>query len=404
MPNIKSAFFGRHTPCSICGKDLFNTPPNEWSFAPRTRSFFHRTCLGNTLPAANPSPMPSYAPPTPSPEPLPESPKEVFPLNAETRERAKDLINQGNRIGAIKAIREQTNVGLDAAIQIAEKLQSEVLTEREKEQRERERLAEVQRLADEAFKKAKLANKTDHYCFERLLSYMQIRRSDGHHEDIYIPGAPGSGKSFAIKRAAAKLELRYAYIALSEATQPSQIFGYMDASGNYVPSLFYHFYKDGGVLDIAELYNTNANVFSMLNNALDNGMASFPCGMVERHANFIAIGNGNTDLRGPNDMFPQRQKQDAASIARFTFIFDWGYDEDLELALFPKHEKMVRWVQSLRKVIEQRKDKLVAGTREMRKIAGLLDAGIDVNTALRDGLFKNYQATKELLLAHPINF
>lgn len=348
MPNIKTATFVKHVNCAFCGQDLYGTLANEWSYSPIKKIFFHKNCYSSG--GSSPAPLPS-APPSSW------KPPQVPPITPTIPQEPK--IPPANPIPTPEPV-----------------------------------------IAPSKPK----TSKTEHCCFERLLQYMKIRRDDGHHEDIYIPGAPGSGKSYAIKQAAKKLDLRYAYIALSEATQPSQIFGYCDANGKYVETLFYQFYKDGGVLDIAELDNTNHNIFTLLNNALDNGNASFPCGMIERHKDFIAVGNGNTDLRGPSDMFPGRQKQDAASIARFTFLYDWDYDPELELSLFAKHEKMVLWVQKLRQLVTQREDKLVAGTREMRKIAGMLEAGIRSDIAVKDGLFKNYQATKELLLLHPLTF
>ncbi len=343
MPNISSKIFQGPALCGVCGKPLNGAFPGTWTFSTSKnfKAFYHIKCLQD----AKASPKPKWEPPKPWVPPTnPPAPVPEAPeeklLNVVTPAIAKPFVK-----------------------------------------------------------------KTEHFCFAKLISYMHIRRNDGHHEDIYIPGAPGSGKSFAIKQAAKKNDLRYAYIALSEATQPSQIFGYMDANGHYVESILYNWYKDGGVLDIAELDNTNANIFTLLNNALDNGACSFPCGIVERHKDFIAIGNGNTDLRGPSTLFPGRQKQDAASIARFTFISDWDYDKELEMSLYgEKYPRMVQWVQTLRPIIEQRKEQLVAGTREMRKIHGLLDAGFSSSEALNDGLFKNYQAKKELLLTHPIDF
>ena len=401
MPNISTKVFQGSALCGICGKPLAGTNPGHWTFSTSKnfKAFYHVKCLQDSK-KTSPS-APSWKPATPASMPQPDQYEEI-PLTPQQMSDLKAIvqahIKQDRFIGAIRTIRETTNKGLKEAKDLMEQWRDELnLTAP---------IASFEPPITAPIPTPKpLVKKTHHFAFDDLVKMMQIRRDDGHHEDIYIPGAPGSGKSFAIKQAAKTLESRYGYIALSEATQPSQIFGYMDANGKYVETLLYKFYRDGGVLDIAELDNTNANVFTLLNNALDNGACSFPCGTVERHKDFIAIGNGNTDLRGPTNLFPGRQRQDAASIARFTFIHNWDYDAELEWSLYgEKYPKMVQWVQKLRSIIEQRKEQLVAGTREMRKISGLLDAGFSSAESLHRGLFKNYQATKELLLVHPITF
>ncbi len=270
---------------------------------------------------------------------------------------------------------------------------------------------------------------TDHFQFDDLRKLIHARL------DTYLGGAAGSGKSHAIASAAKSFGLRYEYIALSDATMPSYIFGYQTANGDYVPTTFYDFYRNGGVLDIAELDNANTNVFTLLNNALDNGHCTFPgrskdepFQLVMRHENFITVGNGNTFLRGPDAMFPARQRQDAASIERFIFI-NWKYDERLERALvlgtplvttqpfIPENielslstrAKIVDWAHALRKICSPgassvQGEKLVVSMRGIKKLTRLMEIGFSSSQAVRMAIFKEYAETEKLLKLVPLTF
>lgn len=235
------------------------------------------------------------------------------------------------------------------------------------------------------------------------------------HVNIYLGGSPGAGKSYNIKLAAERAELEYAFIALSDATMPSAIFGYQTADGDYVPTVFYHFYLNGGVLDIAELDNCNANVFTLLNNALDNGSYFFPgrskdeaFHKVTRHKDCIVVGNGNTFLRGPSDMFPARQQQDAAAIERFRFI-NWQYDEALELHL-TNNSPLTVWAHQLRALCAPGKagkangEQLVVSMRGILDSVDLLNSGFSKLEAVNMAIFKEYEDREKLLKLCPINF
>jgi energy-coupling factor transporter ATP-binding protein EcfA2 len=197
--------------------------------------------------------------------------------------------------------------------------------------------------------------------------------SKNHH--TYLYGAPGSGKSTAAAQAAKALNLTYGYISLNPQTPESRLLGFVDATGTYRPTVFHDIYKNGGVFCIDEIDNASPALLTTLNGCLENGIASFPCGMVERHASFICIGTGNTSGRGASYLFPERRPFDAAMADRFTFL-SWDYDLTLEraiaLAYNPNAATWVSWVQAVRAHVETNKIRLIVSPRVSYKGAQYL--------------------------------
>jgi len=195
---------------------------------------------------------------------------------------------------------------------------------------------------------------TQHCYFPRLLDLMVSGTS------TYLWGPPGTGKTQAAIEAAKALGLDYAVISMSPQSPASKLEGFIDAQGRYTDPDFHRLYTQGGVFVVDELDNMSAAAATVFNSALANGVASFPCGMAVRHADFIFVGTGNTSGRGPTPQFPERRKLDTATTSRLRFLA-WPADHKLELALATAHgggadaavEKWVRWVQMVRDYISR---------------------------------------------------
>lgn len=168
----------------------------------------------------------------------------------------------------------------------------------------------------------------------------------------YLWGPPGGGKSHAAKQAAEALGLGYGYISLNPQTPESRLLGFIDATGTYRDTPFYRAYKHGGVFCIDELDNAHPALLNTLNGLLENGLAAFPCGMVERHVDFVLVGTGNTNGRGGNILYPERRALDSAFAERFVFV-RWEYDTRLETALVkavnPNAGAWLKWCRAVRK-------------------------------------------------------
>jgi len=205
-----------------------------------------------------------------------------------------------------------------------------------------------------------------HERFEKLLYLIGLR----HH--VYLYGPPGSGKSTAARQCAESLEWHYGYISLNPQTPDSRLLGYMDATGNYRPTLFRQIYEGGGVFCIDELDNASASLLTTLNSALENGHGAFPDGLVERHANFVLVATGNTAGYGGNPAFPERRPFDAAFAERFTYL-EWNYDESLEkriaLQYNPEAIQWILWVKQLREWAKVNFPRLIVSPRATFKLA-----------------------------------
>lgn len=187
-----------------------------------------------------------------------------------------------------------------------------------------------------------------HYDMPKLLYLI------GKRKHAYLWGPPGAGKSHAAAQAAHALGLGYGYISLNPQTPESRLLGFIDATGQYRATPFYAAYKDGGVFCIDELDNAHPALLNTLNGMLENGLAAFPCGMVERHPDFVLVATGNTNGRGGNIHFPERRALDSAFAERFVFL-NWEYDTHLErrltLAANENAKPWLTWVRQARKFV-----------------------------------------------------
>lgn len=183
-----------------------------------------------------------------------------------------------------------------------------------------------------------------HFLYPLLAHYVGVR------QHVYLWGAPGAGKSYVARQVANALGLEFSFVSVNPQSPASLLLGYMDANGAYRESELFRRWRDGGVFLFDEQDNCSASLLTVLNGMLASDVASFPCGMVPKHADFIFVGTGNTTGRGGDYQFPDRRKIDEASIDRLAFV-RWDYDLDLEVKLVEgsKHgETWVRWIQSVR--------------------------------------------------------
>jgi hypothetical protein len=216
----------------------------------------------------------------------------------------------------------------------------------------------------------------------------------------YISGPAGSGKTTLVKNLAKDLKLKYYSISVCSQTTVSAIFGFVDASGHYRPSLFRLAYEFGGVFLMDELDAGNANTIAAINQAIENGICGFPDGkMVDAHPDFVFCASGNTVGTGANKKYIGRNPLDGASLDRLAFI-EWEYDEELELQI-SSNPYWVKRVQAYRLIANQLGIGLIISPRASKNGSKLINDGIPLHLVEKTVIFKGQvdKATQEKLIA-----
>ena len=220
-----------------------------------------------------------------------------------------------------------------------------------------------------------------HKQFEDLLSVVSVG------ENAMITGGAGLSKSTAVVQVAKALKLEYTSMSFSNQTTKTDLMGFVDANGIYRESGFVKRFVNGGVFLGDEMDACSANVFVLLNSAIENHFMTLPNGeRVEAHENFRFVGTANTNGRGAKDGFTARNRIDVASLDRFVVI-EWSLDEDLEEKI-TNNAGWLKIVRKARKACEQKLEGVVITPRPSYKGAKLLKAGVDVEKVIEWTLVK----------------
>lgn len=223
----------------------------------------------------------------------------------------------------------------------------------------------------------------------------------------FLWGDAGSGKSSAAYEISKILNLPFYYLALQAQTPESRLMGYMDAHGNYVSTDFHKAWTYGGVFLLDEIALGNGNLLGSLNGALANGRASFPCGQIDKHPDFICIATDNTPGLGATKAYCDRRALDAAVRDRFYFI-QWDTDKTLEHALAAKHfehaPKWVNWIQAVRETAKTVSPAVIITQRASIVGASMLAAGLEVASVAEGLVFRGFDrvSVNAILSRHPL--
>jgi len=207
-----------------------------------------------------------------------------------------------------------------------------------------------------------------HHTFDKLLKYVSTRTNS------YLVGPAGSGKTKAAFEVAKALDISFYSMSVGPMTTQTQIMGYMDAVGKYVPSIFRKAYQEGGIFLFDEIDSANSSVFTCINQATSSDICSFPDGMTIRHKDFICLAAANTYGRGADRIYVGRNQLDGATLDRFSII-EWEIDEKLELRI-SSNNNWTKKVQKIRKIILQEKIRHLVSPRASIIGGQLLAIGI----------------------------
>lgn len=234
-----------------------------------------------------------------------------------------------------------------------------------------------------------------HNQFEDLLSVVAMG------ETTLITGGAGLSKSTAVEQCAEALELDFIPMSFSNQTTKTDLFGFVDANGIERVSGFVDAFLNGKLFLGDEMDACSANVFVLLNSAIENGFLLRPNGeTIHAHENFRFVGTANTNLRGSKDGFTARNKLDAASIDRFVVI-EWKLDLDLEEKI-TANDGWLKIVRKARKIASEQLDGVTITPRPAYKGAKLLKAGIDIEKVIEWTLVKAMGADERDVLLKKI--
>ena len=203
-------------------------------------------------------------------------------------------------------------------------------------------------------------------------------------EHVLMVGPAGTGKSTIARQAAKALDIPYGEISLNPGLTATALLGYMNATGEYVKTVFREIWENGGVFHADEFDNGHPSTLATLNAALATsagGSIAFPDGMITRHDDFRFVASANTFGRGPDRVYVGRQQLDAATLDRFV-VEEIDIDESLEHAVClatgydsPKVSEVLRYIRQLRNNAAKQKSLLLFSPRASIGMCKLLQAG-----------------------------
>ena len=186
-----------------------------------------------------------------------------------------------------------------------------------------------------------------HQLFETLLQIVSCGLN------VYMVGPAGSGKTEAARATAKAMDAKFIPMSLGPQTMRSEIFGYMNATGDYVATSFRDLYESGGVILLDELDRCNPRVSISLNAAIENKLAVFPDGVVEMHKDTVILGAGNTRGHGADNQYITASQQDLSFLERFAILewpYDLGFEEELVRSVLNDETKATAWIRLVREV------------------------------------------------------
>ena len=170
----------------------------------------------------------------------------------------------------------------------------------------------------------------------------------------YMYGPSGCGKTFMVQKQFANL-IGIDVVTNGYIMYESDILGFNNANGIYVPSNFYRCYKYGDMLFLDELDNSISSSTVVLNSFIGKGEDSsytFPDGdRVKRHPNFRILAAGNTRGNGRTVSHNTRQKLDEAVLQRLTPI-EIDYDNRIEKKILEKYPDWYNFATNFRNALK----------------------------------------------------
>jgi cobaltochelatase CobS len=173
--------------------------------------------------------------------------------------------------------------------------------------------------------------------------------------NLFLVGGAGSGKTYMTKQIAEALSLRHHMISCTADMMRHDLFGFIDAGGNYHTTALRKAWEQGGLFVVDEVDLASANLMGGLNDVanVDAIRLEFPDESVLRHPDFRLVACANTIGEGATSTYRGRNALDGAFLDRFVFI-SVELDEAIEtrrvMALMSDQTQAVSWLGIVRQV------------------------------------------------------
>lgn len=197
---------------------------------------------------------------------------------------------------------------------------------------------------------------------------------------LLMTGPAGSGKSYTAEKVATECGAT-AFYTQSKVSFDTDLKGYMDAYGNYVPTALYRAIKraDSGektAYFLDEIFAGDTSCLTVINDLLSDGKMTFPNGETLSAANLIIMAADNTNGNGATNQYNTRNKADKSFLNRFGCVFV-DYDKNVEKKLSRGHDDILEFIRAIRAASEKNDLDIVVSYRSIDAMAKYADAGID---------------------------
>ena len=215
-------------------------------------------------------------------------------------------------------------------------------------------------------------------------------RSCASRMNLFLVGGAGTGKTYMTKQIAKALGITHYMLSCTADMMRHDLFGFIDAGGNYHSTPLRRAWEWGGLFVIDEVDLATANLMGGVNDVanVDSEDLEFPDGRIDRHPEFRLIACANTIGEGATSTYRGRNALDGAFLDRFVFM-DIELDEAIEtrrvLALMSDETRAVSWLAIVRRVrqnIKQYALPMIVTPRAAMHGAQLLELGMGVTSVV----------------------
>jgi len=173
--------------------------------------------------------------------------------------------------------------------------------------------------------------------------------------NLFLVGGAGSGKTYMTKQIAEALGYEHHMLSCTADMMRHDLFGFIDAGGNYHTTALRKAWEFGGTMVIDEVDLASGNLMGGLNDVanVDAEHLEFPDGRVPRHPDFRLVACANTIGEGATSTYRGRNALDGAFLDRFVFIsveLDEAIETKRVMALMSDQTKAVSWLELVRQV------------------------------------------------------